>query len=178
MSRCRTAVRADHGHPITKVSLTFVIHRIVNIEDPCTHQRYPTTAALFVVPASFLRWSELADWLIARARIPYRLVDVVAIGERIVTLTRQDLATVWLLARQRGRGSLRRSVPLACASVVPVLVAAFRHADEVAVALESRGFGLHDTRTVHRVRLIRPTDIAILLLCWALTAAVTIVTQQ
>jgi energy-coupling factor transporter transmembrane protein EcfT len=78
---------------------------------------------------------------------------------------------------QRVRGVASGGSPVAVmrgasAAVVPLLAASIRHADRVALAMESRAFGAHPTRTERRPSRWRPRDTAFVLAGWVVTAAV------
>ena len=56
-------------------------------------------------------------------------------------------------------------------AVVPLLASSIRHADRMALAMESRAFGAHPTRTERTPSRWRPRDTAFTLTLWLLTAA-------
>lgn len=128
-------------------------------------------SALFIVPLAFVNWQVLSDTLIDRFRVPYRLVDVAGLSARFSTLIRRDIAASRALARQRSRGRPLRSLRLLSGLAVPVLMASFRHVDELAIAMEARGFGALPLRTVHCARRVRAGDLLVLLLVWAVSVA-------
>ncbi|WJZ00790.1 Energy-coupling factor transporter transmembrane protein EcfT [Corynebacterium hansenii] len=125
--------------------------------------RLAAMAVLSAAPLPFLRWREMRDTMITRFRVPYRVVDVVGVGGVFARILSDDLATAAMRARLNSRG--RRWITPRI--VVPVLVASFRHADDLALALESRGFGAGPTRTVRYDRPFRPADWGLLLGVWA-----------
>ncbi|WP_291279432.1 energy-coupling factor transporter transmembrane protein EcfT [Galactobacter sp.] len=127
--------------------------------------------ALYVVTVAWVRWRVVADTLIRDTRAPYRVLDVVGLGSRFVTLIRTDLAQARTLARLRSRGSRWRAAKLGTRLVVPLLMAAFRHGDELAIAMQARGFGAHPTRTTHHAQTLRVRDAVVVAVVWAGTVA-------
>lgn len=108
----------------------------------------------------------LADTLIKRFQVPYRSVDVTALGERFAVLIWHDFDTVRSLARLRAHCHPLRQLRLLAGLAVPVLMASFRHADQLAVAMEARGFGAHVDRTVYDARELRLRDLVLLVSVW------------
>ncbi|AHI21394.1 MULTISPECIES: energy-coupling factor transporter transmembrane component T [Actinomycetes] len=128
--------------------------------------RIVALSALLVVPFFYVNWPVLADSLIDRFRVSYRVMDTVLLGERFTMLMRADLRTARRMARLRARGSIRGQTRLLLRTTLPVLVASFRHSDELALALDTRGFGAHPKRTVHQSRPLRAFELAILIAVW------------
>jgi energy-coupling factor transporter transmembrane protein EcfT len=60
----------------------------------------------------------------------------------------------------------------AAGTVVPLLASSIRHADRVALAMESRAFGAHATRTERRPSLWRVRDTLFVTAVWSATAAI------
>jgi energy-coupling factor transporter transmembrane protein EcfT len=67
----------------------------------------------------------------------------------------------------RGIGRLSRPF----AAVIPLLASSIRHADRMALAMESRAFGAHPTRTERHPSRWRARDTVFTLVLWLLTAA-------
>jgi energy-coupling factor transport system permease protein len=139
--------------------------------DPATTGALRITAmgALLVVPFAFVRWQVLGDTLVAYCRVPYRVMDAAALGERFATLMRADLRAIAHAATLRSRGGIRRRAAILLRATVPVLVAAFRHGDELAVAMDARGFGARPSRTMRWARPVRASDGLLVLAAWSLT---------
>lgn len=128
--------------------------------------RIVALSTLLVVPFSYVNWPVLADSLIDRFGVSYRVMDTVLLGERFTMLMRADLHTARKMARLRARGNSRRHARLFLGTMLPVLVASFRHSDELAIALDTRGFGAHPKRTVHQSRPLRAFDLTLLTDVW------------
>ncbi|SJM70725.1 energy-coupling factor transporter transmembrane component T [Gulosibacter sp. 10] len=126
---------------------------------------------LYVATSAAVRWPVLRDTLVERYRMPYRVADVLGLGGRFAVLIRRDLRAAGSLARLRARGRPLRTARLLLKLAVPVLMASFRHADELSIAMDARGFGEHERRTVHDAVPPRLRDAVVLLLVWAASAA-------
>lgn len=126
--------------------------------------------ALFVGTGACVRWRVAGDSLVEYGHVPCRLVDVVSLGERFTVLMRADIRQARVLARLRARGRRWRSWRLLAGLTIPVLMAAFRHADELAIAMEARGFGSWEHRTVHAAAPLRWWD-GLAAAAWAATVA-------
>ncbi len=95
---------------------------------------------------------------------PYRFAFVFSLAFRLVPLFMSSAATVVLAQKGRGleleRGSpwarLKKYVPL----FVPILVSAVRRGDQLAAALEARGFGRAKKRTLFPPLPFSPSDLA------------------
>ncbi|MGO1769046.1 MAG: hypothetical protein ACTHZX_03745 [Microbacterium sp.] len=140
--------------------------------------RIVALSALMAVPTLFIDRLALADTLIDRLRAPYRVIDVVLLGDRFGALICADLRTAARMARLRARGGVLRRARMLCLALVPVLVAGFRQGDELAIAMDARGFGAHETRTVHRSRPVRVRDLAALGVVWAASIVLALVLER
>ena len=118
---------------------------------------------------------DLARSLTAQLRIPYRFSQTAVAAFRFVPRSAAELALIRQALRVRGlypgRGPVA-AVRRALATVVPLLVSSIRHADRVALAMESRAFGAHPQRTERHPVEWRAIDTAFVLAGWAATAAV------
>ncbi|MDR7322393.1 MULTISPECIES: ATP-binding cassette domain-containing protein [Catenuloplanes] len=107
---------------------------------------------------------DLVRSMISHLRVPYRIGYAGLAAMRFVPRFRTDLEIIRLAHRVRGVTGGRG--PLAAARryggyAVPLLAGGIRHGDRVSLAMETRGFGAHRTRTErHRVPL-RPRDAAL-----------------
>lgn len=127
--------------------------------------------ALFVASALWARWRVLTDTCIGLWRSPYRLFDVTGLGRRFAVLIRSDIAAVRAQALLRSRGRRLRAARASARMTVPVLMAAFRHTDQLAIAMDARGFGSSPTRTVHDAWPLRIGDAVFVVAVWAATWA-------
>jgi energy-coupling factor transporter transmembrane protein EcfT len=76
-----------------------------------------------------------------------------------------------------GRGPIA-ALHRAFAAVVPLLASSIRHADRMALAMESRAFGAHPTRTERTPSRWRVRDTVFTLAGWAATAAVYVLVRR
>lgn len=130
--------------------------------------------AMFVilaVPFTLADWQTIVDSTVEYLCLPYPLVDVVSMGDRFFALMRRDLTEISTQMRVRARGSWLRYLRMLPASLMPVLIAAFRQADTTALALETRGFARHPKRTTHNARPITVLDTCVLLTTWTISIA-------
>lgn len=131
--------------------------------------RMTAVVILYVVTGAYVRGDVLGDTLITRFGIPYRVIDVLGLGARFAAMIRRDVLAVRSLARVRGRDRPLRTLRLAAGLTVPVLIAAFRHADDLSIAMEARGFGSLPERTVHHARPLRWRDAIVVVIVWSVT---------
>nr|WP_308116577.1 energy-coupling factor transporter transmembrane component T [Leifsonia poae] len=118
---------------------------------------------------------DLARALVQQLRVPYRIGYTAIAAYRFIPRFGTELALIRQAQRVRGVATgwgpvatLRR----AFAAVVPLLAGAIRHADRMALAMESRAFGAHPTRTERHPTPWRVRDTVFVLLFWAVSAAV------
>jgi energy-coupling factor transport system permease protein len=118
--------------------------------------------------------TDLADALQQQAHLPARL----AVGIMAAVRTLPILAAEWQLLgmARRARGVSAGWSPLTAARLafgrlLALLVGAVRRATRLAVAMEARGFGATDCRTVARPQRLRPADGILVLAAVALAAA-------
>ena len=115
----------------------------------------------FIVIMSYVQWARVADTLIWQFRVPYRVIDVLGFGDRYATLLRQDMRRI------RQRKQLLQRKPAGWFSggfstIMAALSSALRHSEDVANALDARGFGSTRTRTVRHHARVRPHDYLLL----------------
>lgn len=118
---------------------------------------------------------DLVRSMVQQLRVPYRIGYTALAAFRFVPRFGHELAVIRSAHRVRGmtggRGpiaAIRRSFRY----VVPLLAGAIRHAERVALAMDSRAFGAHSTRTERYVVPFRARDWAFIALSWAATAAI------
>jgi energy-coupling factor transporter transmembrane protein EcfT len=119
--------------------------------------------------------AELARALTAQLRIPYRFGYAAVAALRFVPRFAGESSAIRQAQRVRGGGAGRgplTAVRNAAGTVVPLLASSIRHADRVALAMESRAFGAHATRTERRPSLWRVRDTLFVTAVWSATAAI------
>ncbi len=117
---------------------------------------------------------DLARSLVQQLRVPYRIGYTALAAFRFVPRFGYELSIIRAAHRVRGAGHGRG--PIAAARrrigyVVPLLASAIRHAERVALAMDSRAFGAFPTRTERYRVPWRVRDTVFVGIFWAVTAA-------
>jgi energy-coupling factor transport system permease protein len=145
-----------------------------------TALRLAALAALGLIGGLTTSGPDLVRSMIQQLRVPYRLGYTALAAYRFVPRFAHELEVIRSAHRVRGvaggRGpvaSVRRSLGY----VVPLLASAIRHAERVALSMDSRAFGAHPTRTERHLVPFRLSDAVFVAAFWALTAAVFLTTS-
>jgi len=139
-----------------------------------TAARIAALVALALIGGLTTDGPEFARALTAQLRIPYRFAYTAVAAYRFVPRSAAELGRIRSAQRVRGVAPGRGPVEAArraVAPVVPLLASGIRHADRVALAMESRAFGAHPTRTERHPPVWRARDTAFVVAAWAVTAA-------
>lgn len=112
---------------------------------------------------------------VQQLRVPYRIGYTALAAFRFVPRFGHELAVI--RAAHRVRGHHGGSGPFAriargWAYIVPLLAGAIRHAERVALAMDSRAFGAHPTRTERHLVPFRVRDTVFIICCLAASAAI------
>ncbi|GGQ49429.1 energy-coupling factor transporter transmembrane component T [Couchioplanes azureus] len=118
---------------------------------------------------------DLVRSMVRQLRVPYRIGYAALAAFRFVPRLRHELGVIRSAHRVRGLaggrgpiGSVRRYGGYA----VPLLAGGIRHAERVSLAMESRAFGAHPTRTERHVVPLRVRDAVLVAALWCLTLGV------
>jgi energy-coupling factor transport system permease protein len=106
--------------------------------------------------------TETADALIQQAHVSPRFAIGVLAALRLVPLLGREWVTIGLARRARGVEAGRSPVAalrLGGTRVMALLVAAIRRASRMAMAMEARGFGARECRTIARPQRITAADV-------------------
>lgn len=137
-----------------------------------TAVRIAALVALALIGGLTTGGPEFARALTAQLRIPYRFAYTAVAAYRFVPRSATELGRIRSAQRLRGvapgRGPIE-AVRRAVAPVVPLLASSIRHADRVALAMESRAFGAHPTRTERHAPAWRSRDTVFVAAAWVLT---------
>lgn len=76
--------------------------------------------------------------------MPYKIARICYLSLRLFPVFQRDVQAIQDVQHLRGVGKRWKRLRT---SVVPLVLTELRQADSIAIALETRGFGLHDTRT-------------------------------
>jgi energy-coupling factor transport system permease protein len=116
---------------------------------------------------------------IQQLHVPYRIGYTALAAYRFVPRFGHELAVIRAAHRVRGhhggRGPFAR-IARGWGYIVPLLAGAIRHAERVALAMDSRAFGAHPTRTERHLVPFRPRDTVFVIAFIAASAAVFVVT--
>lgn len=118
---------------------------------------------------------DLVRAMVQQLRVPYRIGYTALAAYRFVPRFGYELEVIRAAHRVRGLGSGRgpiASIRRTAGTIVPLLASAIRHAENVALAMDSRAFGAYPTRTERYLVPFRARDWAFMVCFWALTAAV------
>ncbi|GGG80512.1 hypothetical protein GCM10007338_18820 [Corynebacterium pelargi] len=115
-----------------------------------------TLVLAYVAFASMVNAKQLVDSLLAAVPIPYRFLDVAIYGSRFAARIKRDLRFArhqrWLATRRRRPGfhPLKTMAMLVSASL--------RDSEQLADALDTKGFGASSTRTIRHARKLKVRD--------------------
>ena len=140
-----------------------------------TATRLASIVTLSLLAALTTNGPDLVRSLVQQLRVPYRIGYTALAAFRFVPRFGYELEVIRSAHRVRGLAGGR--APLAglrrqLGYVVPLLAGAIRHAERVALAMDSRAFGAYPTRTERHLVPFRVRDWVFTLLFWAATAAV------
>ena len=110
--------------------------------------------------------TDIADALIQQLRVSPRFAIGALAALRLLPLVSQEWQTLGMARRARGVDAGRNpfvAVGLFVRRLMALLVGAVRRGSRMALAMEARGFGALECRTVARIQRMRITDWAILL---------------
>ena len=112
---------------------------------------------------------------VQQLRIPYRIGYAALAAYRFVPRFGYELSIIRAAHRVRdahgGRGPFAR-IARGWGYIVPLLAGSIRHAERVALAMDSRAFGAHPTRTERHEVPFRIRDVVFLILMPAASAAI------
>lgn len=121
---------------------------------------------------------ELIRAAVTHLHMPYRIGYTALAAFRFIPRFRHELGVIRAAHRVRGRSAGRgpfAAIARGWGYVLPLMAGAIRHAERVALAMDSRAFGAYDTRTERHVIPWRVTDwlfiAAFLLACAGIFAA-------
>lgn len=121
---------------------------------------------------------DLVRAMVQQLRVPYRIGYTALAAYRFVPRFGHELQVIRAAHRVRGMAGGRG--PLAgirryLGYVVPLLAGAIRHAERVALAMDSRAFGAHPTRSERHLVPFRVRDWVFILLFFSLTIVIVLV---
>lgn len=143
-----------------------------------TALRLGAIVALALVGGLTTTGPDLVRASIQQLRVPYRIGYTALAAFRFVPRFGHELAVIHAAHRVRGhhggRGPFAR-LARGWGYIVPLLAGAIRHAERVALAMDSRAFGAHPTRTERHLVPFRTRDTVFVVLGFAATATILLV---
>ncbi|MFG6503494.1 energy-coupling factor transporter transmembrane component T [Microbacterium sp. P05] len=140
-----------------------------------TALRLGAIATLALIGGLTTTGPDLVRSLVQQLRVPYRVGYTALAAFRFVPRFGYELEVIRQAHRVRGAHGGRGPVAAVArwaGYVVPLLAGAIRHAERVALAMDSRAFGAYPTRTERHLVPLRARDLVFVLLFWAATATV------
>ena len=140
-----------------------------------TALRLGAIVALALIGGLTTTGPDLVRASVQQLRVPYRIGYTALAAFRFVPRFGHELAVI--RAAHRVRGHHGGSGPFARIArgwgyIVPLLAGAIRHAERVALAMDSRAFGAHPTRTERHLVPFRSRDAVFIVCCLAASAAI------
>ncbi|WJM15929.1 energy-coupling factor transporter transmembrane component T [Microbacterium arborescens] len=142
-----------------------------------TGLRLGAIAALAFIAGLTTTGPDLVRATVQQLRVPYRVGYTALAAFRFVPRFGYELELIRQAHRVRGADGGRG--PFAAIArwggyVVPLLAGAIRHAERVALAMDSRAFGAHRDRTERHLVPFRPRDVVFVAGFWLVSAAILI----
>jgi energy-coupling factor transport system permease protein len=139
-----------------------------------TGLRLAAIVALTLIAGLSTTGADLVRASVQQLRVPYRIGYTALAAFRFVPRFRHELEVI--RQAHRVRGSHGGGGPLSAIArwfgyVVPLMAGAIRHAERVALAMDSRAFGAYPDRTERHLVPYRARDTVFVLLFWAASAA-------
>lgn len=131
--------------------------------------------SLFLLTGLLAGPQDLLRAMVIHLRVPYRIAyaGMAALGfrERFAAEYRV-IQEAHALRGTRARLPVLRPLARRWSAVPALMAGAVRHAERVSMSMDARGFGAHRTRTERSVPRWRWRDTLLVLVCWALAAAI------
>ena len=143
-----------------------------------TALRLGSIVALALVGGLTTSGPDLVRASVQQLRVPYRIGYTALAAFRFVPRFGHELAVIRAAHRVRGyhggRGPFAR-IARGWGYIVPLLAGAIRHAERVALAMDSRAFGAHPTRTERHLVPFRTRDTLFTIAMLLVSAAIFVV---
>lgn len=143
-----------------------------------TALRLGSIIALALIGGLTTTGPDLVRASVQQLRVPYRIGYTALAAFRFVPRFGHELSVIRAAHRVRGhhggRGPFAR-IARGWGYIVPLLAGAIRHAERVALAMDSRAFGAHPSRTERHLVPFRARDIVFTVASLAASAAIFVV---
>jgi energy-coupling factor transport system permease protein len=140
-----------------------------------TALRLGSIVALALVGGLTTTGPDLVRASVQQLRVPYRIGYTALAAFRFVPRFGHELSVIRAAHRVRGhhggRGPFSR-IARGWGYIVPLLAGAIRHAERVALAMDSRAFGAHSTRTERHLVPFRTRDVVFIVVVLAASATI------
>lgn len=140
-----------------------------------TSLRLAAILALALIGGLTMTGPDLVRASVQQLRVPYRVGYTALAAYRFVPRFGYELSVIRAAHRVRGhhggRGPFAR-LARGWGYIVPLLAGAIRHAERVALAMDSRAFGAHPTRTERHLVPFRARDVVFIVAVLAASALV------
>lgn len=168
------AARVDDTAPLLQIGEWTLFTGAVQIGF-ATALRLAAILGLALISGLTTNGPDLVRAGIQQLRVPYRIGYTALAAYRFVPRFGHELAVIRAAHRVRGhhggRGPFAR-IARGWGYIVPLLAGAIRHAERVALAMDSRAFGAHATRTERHLVPFRTRDVVFIVLMLAASAAI------
>lgn len=169
------AARVDHTAPLLQIGEWTLFSGAIAVGFS-TAVRLAAILALALIGGLTTTGPDLVRASVQQLRVPYRIGYTALAAYRFVPRFGHELAIIRAAHRVRGhhggRGPFAR-LARGWGYILPLLAGAIRHAERVALAMDSRAFGAHPTRTERHLIAFRRRDVVFIALM--LVASVVIV---
>ena len=121
---------------------------------------------------------EFVRAMVQNLRVPYRIGYTALAALRFVPRFGHELEVIRAAHRVRGTDTRRGPIAAVRRGIgysIPLLASAIRHAERVALAMDARAFGAHDTRTERVLSRWRARDTVFVAAFWVVGVAVYVV---
>ncbi|MCR2802023.1 energy-coupling factor transporter transmembrane component T [Microbacterium sp. zg-Y818] len=171
------AARVDGTAPVLQVGGWTLYSGALQI-GMATALRLGAIVALALMAGLTTTGPDLVRALVQQLRVPYRVGYTALAAFRFVPRFRYELDVI--RQAHRVRGSYGGRGPFAAVArgggyLVPLLAGAIRHAERVALAMDSRAFGAYPDRTERHLVPWRVRDTVFVVVFWIVTAALLVV---
>ena len=146
-----------------------------------TALRLGALLSLALIAGLTMTGPDLVRALVQQLRVPYRIGYTALAAYRFVPRFRHELEGIRQAHRVRGvsggRGPIA-GIRRYLGYIVPLLVGAIRHAERVALAMDSRAFGAHEFRTERYLVPFRVRDWVFIVSFWVVGAGLIVTAAQ
>jgi energy-coupling factor transport system permease protein len=125
---------------------------------------------IIVLSAQILLEGEIRDYMLAlvQMHVPYEIAFMVTTAFHFLPILREEALNIYACVQLRGarfKGiNLAKKLKAYTSICLPILVCTLRRAEEMSIAMETRGLRSHPKRTAMRHLTLRPADVLLMIL--------------